>query len=160
MAAMRQLRGGDRLTNIGASVPGARPLTEPAQQFRPGSGQGLPVGLPVARIEGEGPGAVYVAADPLWIARWQSSPNPADKWVQAYRWFVADVKYETWGPNPAYRIDFLWKDHAHAYLVPFRLFDNFRKLATSPGVWFHDFIVGRGWKRGQGALWPNWAISR
>src|SRR5262245_23661424 len=112
-------RGGEERTTIRAAGPGIRPPTQPPPRLLPGTRGPLPVGLPVA----DGTGRQFVADEPLWISRWQNSTSPPDErpWVRGYRWWVPNVKYPTWGPRPAddYRIDFLWKDHRHAYyLIP------------------------------------------
>jgi hypothetical protein len=150
------------LTNIGTSIPPVRPLTENPQRFKPGTGNALPIGLPVAAREGE-QSQQYIAPDPLWTSRWQPSATPPDKnppWVVGYRWWVAGVRYQSWGPEPLgrYRLDLKWRDHAHAYLVPRNVWEEFRLLTTSVGQWFHRRILGPGWRRGQGSLFPDFPL--
>lgn len=141
------------LTNIGTSVPPRVPLTEPV---RPGQT------LPVAQFEGETPGARMIAPDPDWISRWQpSATRPLDKapWIVGYRWWVAGVMYESWGPDELFRIDLMWRDHKHAYsAIPRTLWEDFRKLGSSVGQWFHKNILGPGWKPGKGSLFPDWPL--
>ena len=152
-------------TNIGTTVPPARPLTEAPQRLNPprdGVMTGVPVALPVAQFEGEEPRVQLIAPDPLWVSRWQNSKTPVGRerpWVKGYRWWVAGVKYETWGPDPLYRIDIMWKDHKHAYTgIPRDLWEDFRKLTGSVGEWFHKFILPPNWRPGMGAMWPNFPL--
>ena len=153
------------LTNIGTSRPPQRPLTEPASRFRPPTGPlpaGAPEALPVAGREGEAQ-QQFVAPDPLWTSRWQPSKTvPLSKapWVVGYRWWHAAVKYQSWGPEPMgrYRLDLKWRDHAHAYLVPRDVWEEFRLLTTSVGQWFHRRILGPGWRPGRGSLFPDFPL--
>lgn len=152
-------RSGAR-TNIGATVPPVRPLTEPGQAFIPGTGTALPVALPVAKFEGEEAGPQVVAPDPLWTSRWQNSKTPVGAkerpWVRGYKFFIAGVRYETWGPDPLFRIDFMWKNHREGYYnIPAAVFEDFKHLTGSVGEWFHNFILVENWKPGMGARYPS-----
>lgn len=151
------------LTNIGASIPAARPLMGRPRAFVPGTGTALPIGLPVAQLEGEAPGPQVVATDPLWISRWQNSATPIGQprpWVVGYRWWVQNVVYQSIGrPLPYYRIDLMWRDHRHAYInIPRDLWEEFRQLTTSVGQWFHRRILGPDWKPGKGALYDGFPL--
>jgi hypothetical protein len=152
-------RPGD-LTNIGTTVPPAK-----VGSSRPVMRGGLPVARPVGAPEGEDPGPKVVAPDPLWISRWQPSATvPLSKapWVVGYRWWVQGVVYQSVGePMPHYRIDLLWRDHAHAYThIPRALWEEFRQLGTSVGSWFHKKILGPNWRPGVKPLYPDFPIPR
>jgi hypothetical protein len=153
-------------TNIGATVPPRAPAPGFALpgRHRPQTDPrtGLPIALPVAAREGE-PSRRVVAADPLWISRWQNSTSPPDErpWVRGFRWWVPNVQYATWGPTPEndYRIDFLWKDHRHAYHgIPRPVWEQLRAWTGSVGEWFHDNILVPDWKPGRGARYPNFPL--
>lgn len=154
------------LTNIDTTVPPVRPLTEPPQRFQPGAGppgEALPVALPVARFEGEEPGKQFIAADPQWTSRWQPSatpPNQPRPWVVGYRWWASGVRYESWGPDPLFRIDLWWRNgHRRAFaMIPRSVWLDFRNLHTSVGRWFHKTLLGPGWKPGRGSLYPDWEL--
>lgn len=170
---MSRLTPGVR-TNIGATVPPpplptrpsvrppglpiARDITNPNaginQRMLPGA---LPIAMPVAQREGEEPGAQHVAPDPLWISRWQNSPNPKKRWVNAYRFWKGGVVYQTRGRIESNILGFWWTDgYQMGYSgISDRLFQQFVRLTTSPGVWFHRYILGPGWKPGAGALYPE-----
>lgn len=144
-----------RFTNIGTTVPPQQRLTRPATAED--------AFLPTARLESDGPGEALTAPDPLWTSRWQPSKTvPLSKapWVTGYRWWVAGVTYQGWGPDKLYRIDLMFKDgHKHAYSdIPKPLWEEFRNLRSSVGQWFHEKILGRGWRRGSGSLFPDWPL--
>ena len=149
------------LTNIGTSVP---PVRRPSPRvFVPGTGTALPVALPVATPEGQDPGPQQVAADPLWVSRWQPSatvPLSRAPWIVGIRFWAQNVVYQSIGtPLPYYRIDFRWRDHAHAYTnIPREVWDHFRTLTTSVGQAYHRLILGPGWRPGAGALYPDFPL--
>lgn len=151
------------LTNIGTSIPPRLPPTSTPPRFQPpGDGPtGRPVALPVAQLADETPEAKVVAPDPLWTSRWQPSKTKDPRkrpWVVAYRWWAAGVAFESWGPSSSPRIDLMWRDHRHAYIVSQELFERFRQNTGSVGEWFHKHILGKGWRPGMGSKWPNWAL--
>ncbi len=149
--------GGPR-TNIGASVP--VPFSTSTGAFTDRR-NGLPVAFPVAQFADEAPNPQVIAQDPLWISRWQNSATVKGErpWVKGYRWWSAGVRYQTWGPTQDYRIDFLWKDHRHAYHgIPKNVWDQFRTWTGSVGVWFHQMILVPNWSKGKGARYPNFPL--
>lgn len=135
----------DQLTNIDATNLAARPGD---------------FGIPTARRLDQ------VNPDPLWISRWQDSATPLGKprpWVTGYRWWEANVPFRTWGPDPMYRIDFMWNNQSgmkpYGYRnIPRELWEEFARLTTSVGQWFHARILGPGWRRGNGALFPDFPL--
>lgn len=139
-------------------LPVARQITDPSrgvnQRMLPNA---LPIGLPVAQQEGETPAAKVIAPAPLWISRWQNSPNPEKRWVNAYRFWRAGVHYETRGLIASNILSFWWTDgYQMGYEgIPDNLWQQFVRLTTSPGVWFHKHILGPGWRPGNGALYPE-----
>jgi hypothetical protein len=148
------------LTNIGTTVPPVRPLTEPAQRFQPGTGQGLPVAMPVA--DGQG-GVRYVAPEPLWTSRWQPSASPPGSerpWVVGFRWYYQGVVYDKSGLMPYFRIDFLWRTAAWGYPVPHNLFVAFQRWTGSVGQWWHQHIAGPGWSRGKPTRISGFPVRR
>lgn len=144
------------LTNIGTSVP-PRVIPGPAQRFRPGTGQALPLGLPQAVPEGQDPGPQVESAEPLWVSRWQPSKTPVNQkrpWVTGYRSYVKGNVYPSKGRIDHYRIEMMFIDgHQHWYEVPEDLFFAFRVLTKSVGEWLHDNIL-RPMKSGA-ASFPN-----
>lgn len=159
-----------QLTNIGTTFPPpAQPLTEEPQRFlpnglpiarrldtqegvhqhvRPGA---LPVALPVARTEEEGPGEKLLSPDPLWVSRWQPSktvPLSRAPWIVGYRWWIPGPAYDSIGEIQYHRIDLKFKadskgySHEHAYIVHPELYFEFRNLQTSVGEWLHERILG------------------
>ncbi len=133
---------GDQLTNIDTTELRARP-----GDFSP-----LQTGKRLDQIN----------PDPLWISRWQDSATPIGKprpWVKGYRWWEAQVPFKSWGPDPMYRIDIKWADAAFGYRdIPRELWEEFVHLTTSVGQWFHRRILGPGWRRGDGALYPDFPL--
>lgn len=127
-------------TNIGASVP---PIT---------TGVTPEVGSPL----GQAGGAValqqakIVQPEPLWISRWQPSPDPADKWVKAYRWWSGAAAYEDStgslvGPPPGLDWIDIWhtNEYAHRHKVPSSdgLIGKLSTLTTSVGRWVHKYLL-------------------
>jgi hypothetical protein len=80
--------------------------------------------------------------------------------VVGYRWWVQNVVYQSIGsPLPYYRIDLKWRDHAHAYThIPRELWEEFRQLQSSVGQWFHARILGPGWRKGAGSMFPDFPL--
>lgn len=80
------------------------------------SDQSLPVALPVARTVNQGPGEVYVARDPAWTA---------------FRWWHADVHYQSRPRSGTYQIELALEDGTSRQLqVPRSVWEKFREVTA------------------------------
>ena len=130
----------DPLTNIGATELRARP-----EAFSP---------VQTAKFLDQ------VNPDPIWRSRWQDSAteDPEQRpWVRGYRWWEALVPFETWEPDPLYRIDFRWRDgFMMGYSgIPHSVWFEFINWTGSVGQWYHKNILKPGWRPGMGARYPE-----
>lgn len=152
-------------TNIGTTVPPRVPPSAPPPSFRPprpGESSGIPVAMPVAQMEGETPGPKVMVPEPLWVSRWQPTatvPASEGPWVTGYRLWHEAVAYQGYGVLGYFRLDFMWRDHRHAYThIPRDVWFEFRGWTGSVGQWFHENILVPNWKPGRGARYPNFPL--